>query len=85
MQLMRNELNTAGDVDYEFFPTWETRKVYVCPRGVAVHRNRPESCGAACHKALAGGRADFEDAARMKLFTVRKSVTFNEDVCKPSV
>lgn len=31
--------------------SWSTRKVYVCPRGIATHRNDRSQCGQACEKA----------------------------------
>ncbi|KAI1767018.1 hypothetical protein GGR53DRAFT_483648 [Hypoxylon sp. FL1150] len=34
---------------------WGTRKVYVCPRGLTMHRGNPSQCGWACRRARAQG------------------------------
>ena len=38
------------DVELEWYPTWRIKKVYICPRGIYVHRGNPGACGRACRR-----------------------------------
>jgi BTB/POZ domain-containing protein KCTD9 len=61
-------------VDVEYYPGWGTKKVYVCPRGVFVHRGRPESCGKSCMKAQGDADAVYDDEPCPKAVIVKKEV-----------
>ncbi|KAB5578302.1 hypothetical protein GE09DRAFT_1052363 [Coniochaeta sp. 2T2.1] len=37
------------NVVVKYHSWWGTKKIYVCPRGIPVHRGRPEACGKQCH------------------------------------
>jgi hypothetical protein len=38
----------STDEQLEYYPIWQTRKVYVCPRGISFHRGEPSTCGRLC-------------------------------------
>ncbi|KAF2248606.1 hypothetical protein BU26DRAFT_483471 [Trematosphaeria pertusa] len=68
--------------DYERHVVPRVRKVYVCPRGIAVHRGHPEKCGQACAKAQGGTPAEYEEEPYWEVVTIRKSTVFDEKVCR---
>lgn len=73
---------TPADFIVSHYPNWSTRKVYICPREITVHRGKPQKCGRDCDKAR-GGRPDtYEDEAFAdKVLEVEESVCFMEKVC----
>ncbi|KAH8724924.1 hypothetical protein GQ44DRAFT_596365, partial [Phaeosphaeriaceae sp. PMI808] len=38
-----------------------TRKIYLCPRGIVVHRGKRDMCGAACHKAQGSAEVLYDE------------------------
>lgn len=67
-----------GNSALEIHPAWETKKVYVCSRGVPVYRGRPGSCGIQCHKA---GPGEYEEERVLKVLAMRRDVVFDPQVC----
>ncbi|KAJ4368384.1 hypothetical protein N0V83_006741 [Neocucurbitaria cava] len=65
--------------------TWyviqHTRKVYLCPRQIAIHRGHPDMCGAACHRAQAMNEVVYEDEPFFQVVSVEKEIMFDERVC----
>ena len=66
----------TGD-KYEYFPEWETRKVYVCPRNVDEHRGKPGFCGRQCRKALGDEEPEYVDERELMMVEIRTYKTFN--------
>ncbi|KAI4868830.1 hypothetical protein F4820DRAFT_89407 [Hypoxylon rubiginosum] len=56
-------LDGRANVKVDISIGWGTRKVYVCPRGLAVHRGDPSRCGQACKKMRErdDGGVEFDD------------------------
>jgi BTB/POZ domain-containing protein KCTD9 len=50
---------TGAEIQHH--PQWHTRKVYVCPCGVMVHRGDPQACGKLCFKARGDEENQYED------------------------
>ena len=71
----------GADMEMEYHTTWSKEKVYVCPRGIFVHRGRPEKCGRQCRNA-AGEEDEFEDETIMKMVRVSKQVIFDQRVLR---
>ena len=67
-------------IDWYVIP--RTKKVYLCPRQIHVHRGSPERCGAACRKAQAENDVEYEDEAYLEVVSVRKEIIFDEAVCR---
>ena len=62
---------------YQYFPDWETRKVYVCPRGLAKHKGEPSACGRQCHNARGGEEPQYEDEREVVVVEISSHKTFN--------
>ena len=66
----------------EVYPKWGINKIYVCPRGITVHRGWPAACGRQCHNARDGGEYQYDEEPVVKLFVVHKEVRFNGDMLR---
>ncbi|KAF1963990.1 hypothetical protein BU23DRAFT_562332 [Bimuria novae-zelandiae CBS 107.79] len=64
------------EINHNFF--LKTRHVYLCPRGITVHRDQPEKCGAACHRAQAGTAVQYEEENYVDVIATMKSFRFNQ-------
>lgn len=69
--------NATGTSKTEFYPVWDRKKVYVCPRNIFVHRGRSERCGVQCHKT---GPGEFEKEHVLKVFITRSEVVYDPKV-----
>ncbi|KAF7870553.1 hypothetical protein EAF04_004297 [Stromatinia cepivora] len=58
----------------EFHPAWRVKKVYVCPRGIPVHRGNPRACGRQCANAQGDKEDEYEDEQVLNTLVVRKQV-----------
>ncbi|KAL1798639.1 hypothetical protein ACET3X_002676 [Alternaria dauci] len=59
-----------------------TRKIYLCPRQIIVHKGRPELCGAACHKSQGEREVQYEVEESLEVVTVEKEIVFDGNVCR---
>lgn len=74
-------LKTSGpDTKVDYVPTWDTEKVYVCPRGITIHRGSPQRCGRQCLNARGDGEAVYEDEGVLKLVEFQSQVLFDSSV-----
>jgi hypothetical protein len=55
-----------------------TKKVYLCPRQIPVHRRHPEQCGVACHKRQAENAVVYEDEPYWQILSMKKEVLFDK-------
>ena len=65
----------------DYYPSWGTRKVYICPRGLFQHRGRPEACGRHCETARGEASDLFEEEPCLRVLTMKRVVTFKSEVC----
>jgi hypothetical protein len=68
-------------VDVEYYPAWGTKKVYVCPRGIYMHRGRPEACGKNCMKVQGDADTIYEEEPVLRALMVKKEVIFDRQAC----
>ena len=69
---------SSGTSTLEFVPMApEVRKVYLCPRGIAVHRGDPGQCGRLCHEAQEGFPIEFDEEHVVQTLAVRTKVVYN--------
>ncbi|RDW85500.1 hypothetical protein BP5796_03825 [Coleophoma crateriformis] len=71
-----------------FHPTVREKQVYVCPRGIEVHRGKPAACGRQCRNARgsavniqtgeAGGNTCFEKEHVLEMLVVKKMMVVDE-------
>lgn len=73
---------TNADVELDVLPRWETRKVYICPRKIARHRDSRNECGQACKKVLGLNEPKYENESILRLATVKKTIRYNGDLAK---
>jgi BTB/POZ domain-containing protein KCTD9 len=72
---------TTSDMDVDYHICWESVKVYVCPRGIHVHRGKPEACGKMCQKAKGDEGDEYVEEKVLKTAVVRKQIIFDSKVC----
>ncbi|KAL5341347.1 hypothetical protein BJX70DRAFT_359435 [Aspergillus crustosus] len=81
--LERFELPVAGlysrqipsDTFVEYRRYEVTKKVYVCPRGVAAHRGDPAECGRKCNNKQRGYQLEYHDEVKQHVLAVSTKVS----------
>lgn len=71
----------AANEEFECYAFATTRKVYVCPRGIEVHRGHPEACGKMCEKVRGMADLEYEDEEIWRTMVVSKRVVLNQEAC----
>jgi hypothetical protein len=59
-----------------------TKKIYLCPRRIFVHRGDRNRCGLACRKAQGDQEDEYEEENYIEQITVKTEVEFNQAVCR---
>ncbi|KAG5974847.1 hypothetical protein E4U55_007996 [Claviceps digitariae] len=72
-----------SDTVVELHPRWDTKKVYLCPRRIYVHRGDPLRCGRQCQNAKGDDDTDYEDEPVFKVAVMKKKTVLRADVCVP--
>lgn len=72
---------TGTDISLEYHPAWETVRVYICPRGIAVHRGNPSACGRQCRLAQGDGDPEFIEERVLKTLVIRRKTVFDQQLC----
>lgn len=78
---MVNKTLPAG-VFYEFHPRVHIDKVYICPRGIFVHRGDKGRCGIACMKARGDDDDKYEEHEKLKTMRIEKKVIIHDEILK---
>lgn len=73
---------STADTEVEYHPEWRTKKVYICPRGIYVHRGKPDVCGIACRRARGDADDEFVDEQELKIVRITKKTAFNRQICE---
>ncbi|KAG5913352.1 hypothetical protein E4U53_004901 [Claviceps sorghi] len=76
-------MTTKSDTSEEIIPTWCTRKVYVCPRGIHVHRGDPSRCGIQCRKARGDAEPEYDEERVLRVVIVEKKTVLRPELCMP--
>jgi hypothetical protein len=71
----------AEETEERHFETY-TKRVYICPRRIQVHRGRRNKCGVACDRERGPGGDVYEDEECTEVTRVRKEVKFVKEVCR---
>lgn len=66
--------------EFEYHPQWVTRKVYICPRNIACHRDNPYKCGKECRRVQGNDKVKFEKETSLKALLVEKKTECNMSV-----
>jgi hypothetical protein len=64
----------AGNESEDWHISKSARKVYLCPRQIAVHKGHPEMCGNACQRRQAQNVVEYEDQAFLQAVIVKKEI-----------
>jgi len=67
----------ATDEQVEYHPTWQTMKVYICPRGISGHRGNRNACGRQCRNAQGDEETAYEDEQILTTLVIRKRLVFD--------
>lgn len=75
------ELHVTKSAEYEmgYFPAWTTKRVYICPKGVASHRGDRHTCRKKCRK-LRGDVDAYEEEQVLQTLVVEKRTVFDSRV-----
>ncbi|KAI9375528.1 hypothetical protein BJX61DRAFT_539680 [Aspergillus egyptiacus] len=65
----------------EYYPGWETRKVYVCPRWIEWHRGQPQRCGMKCMKARGDDEDVYDEELVLRVMVVKKQMVLDTQAC----
>ncbi|KAI1352990.1 hypothetical protein F5Y01DRAFT_303653 [Xylaria sp. FL0043] len=66
-------------VSFAYLP--KTKKVYLCPRGIAVHRGSPEKCGRQCQNARGEAGPEYEEDHVITVIRLETKRIFHPEVC----
>jgi hypothetical protein len=72
----------AGNKSEDWHIVQTIRKVYLCPRQIAVHKGHPELCGGACHRRQAENVVVYEDQACLLVVSMEKEIVLDDKVCR---
>ncbi|KAF5873562.1 uncharacterized protein Bfra_005025 [Botrytis fragariae] len=77
--LWSESLNTDQNVEYR--PRWDTKKVYICPRGIYVHRGNSSACGRQCENVRGDSDYIYENEPVLKTLVIRKKIVVDQAAC----
>jgi len=72
---------TSADEEVEYHYLRKTEKVFVCPRGIHIHRGKPQSCGRQCRNAQSDTADVYVDEEVLKMVERREKVIFDHELC----
>ncbi|KAI0142276.1 hypothetical protein F4776DRAFT_611441 [Hypoxylon sp. NC0597] len=83
LEPLEGHLNKKANAKVEVAVSWNTQQVYVCPRGIYVHRGDRSRCGQACEKARErdGREEEYEEEFVPRAVITTTTVTFNTSNC----
>lgn len=79
--LWHEELVVPAGTAIDYYPSWGTKEVYICPRGTFQHRGRPEACGRRCETARGDGSDRFEEEPCLRVLAMKRVITFKPEIC----
>ncbi|EON67784.1 hypothetical protein W97_07039 [Coniosporium apollinis CBS 100218] len=75
-----NELFPSNH-EIQHIPFFEEEQVYICPRGIALHRGRPGACGKQCKKVQGDTEDIYVTEEVLKMVVIEKRTTILRDSC----
>ena len=70
-----------ADTELEYQTARTVKKVYVCPRGIFVHRGNPNNCGKLCRKSQGDAEDEYVDEEVLRTLVIRRRTIFDEGIC----
>jgi hypothetical protein len=80
MGAMRSDVVSLNQT-FDSYVVARTRKIYICPRKIHVHRGDPSRCGMACDKAR-GEKDEYEAEPYLEMVSVKKEIEFVGTICR---
>ncbi|OTA80945.1 hypothetical protein M434DRAFT_401514 [Hypoxylon sp. CO27-5] len=83
LQPVEGYLKKRANAKVEVATSWNTQKVYICPRGIDYHRGYRSRCGQACERARErdGGGEEYEEEFVPSVVITTTTLTFNTSNC----
>ncbi|KAF2199004.1 hypothetical protein GQ43DRAFT_450596 [Delitschia confertaspora ATCC 74209] len=75
----------TADVNVTCIPTWTKNKIYVCPRGIPVHRGNRHACGRACNNAKGEAKDVYDEEMILRAVVVERRTVFDGEACVEGV
>jgi hypothetical protein len=72
------EMSRESNAVVQYYPTWKTVKVYVCPRG--LHNGNRGGCGRKCMNAQ-GEEPEYVEELTVKVLAVKRETILNSREC----
>jgi BTB/POZ domain-containing protein KCTD9 len=72
---------TGPNEDLQIYPVQTTKKVYVCPRRIHVHRGNPGACGKMCAAARVDGEIEYDEEPVLRTLIINKKTVVNYEIC----
>ena len=69
------------EVDVKYYPAWKEERVYICPRGISLHRGNPRACGRLCRNAQGDTEPEFVDESVLKVTVIEEETVFDATIC----
>lgn len=70
---------SSSELEIRHYPVWTHRKVYICPRRIAVHMGDSSRCGRQCNNAKRG-EDEIKEVPVFKVGEIKKKVTIDRDL-----
>lgn len=71
----------SGELEVEYHPAWVPKRIYVCPRGIPVHRGIPEACGKDCKRVQGDKKDQYDTVMELDVTIIRKETLFHHEIC----
>lgn len=69
------------DTELKYYPALGKEKIYVCPRGIFVHRGKPGACGKDCRKAQGDADDMYDEEPIFRTLVVYEQTVFDGEAC----
>lgn len=69
----------SANTDYQYRLVWGKKRVYFCPRGIAIH-NKPSDCGRQCNNARGDDDPMYRDEDELQIIELRTRTVFDSHV-----
>jgi BTB/POZ domain-containing protein KCTD9 len=79
--IVEYRLPRDSSTELEYHPAWGTKKVYVCPRGIEVHRGKPHACGRDCRRVQGDDDDIYVEEPVLRTLVVTKETLFDMQAC----
>ena len=79
----RLDRSVIGDQSVTFNTRDTTKRIYVCPRKIFIHRGAPEKCGKDCAKAQAGLEVQYDEEPILNTVIMSTKITLDQSVLMP--